>query len=1025
MADASKTLQWVVNQNSPDNQIRQDAEWQFSQAARENPSQMCFQLMVAAEDHSVVEHVRQSCLLHLRRMVPLFWSLGFSLFVGPPVDQALKSVVREKVLALATSSALSKIRSGSAYVIAQIAAVDYPDEWPSLLSDLYEQAVQFHDHVAVMGSLAVLNHLFDDLIGEDQFWDGGVGNELISYITQMLRSDLAPELKTSGLKLYLSVFNTLLSAETLGLAPRRALVLSHIVYISELLLLLLKELPHALEAPLLHLKSLVYQVFSRLLSNFSKHVPPAVKQDLLVAMAHDLIHSSAFFTDSCVSNGRELLAPDPLLSKSVTLHLCDLFDTLALLHHHVPISKSLPSDLFLPWVSSLVSCCVYPSESVEDYDANFNAFVTEVTGLASSATIRDSAHDLLADLSLPDASSVFDALKDAVYDDMHWSLAEARLFVLEGLCLNEDADIAGSAFLPLSFLSQLSALKDTSFPNCLVSARIILFLPRFMEKFSLRVLVNTFGVAQFNECFDLAFELPNVEENELIKAAALVSATSWNNVPGFHLNRLGVDTQRKIIDVAYLLIENSEEDTLPVLLEAISVAIDIDRNGLLHALVQDKYSVVEIIMLVSFKDPANVQLTIDSAECLLTMLADVLPEQYVLVCNKCVPYLLDVIKSNSVTNSLVEYSAALFLALELLGNVIGAAPQTSASQDALPQELFLYAFPVLKNLIMSTSDDQILQSAGEVFNNFLQTGSRWLIEYTDPESHDKGLDILLHISSKFLAPELSDSAAMNCGLIVMTLFEKFQAVLDQNFFYQLLQAAVKRLVLAKEVITIENLVMVFCKLVLNTSPEMVVDALTGIMIDTEQGRRDGLTLVMPIWFNSFEVTRGYEKIKQNILALGKIFSLGDGRVAELTVDGEPIPYEGDKIITRSMSKTMPQKYTQIKAPHKILKLLVSELEFQCLQPDPEDFESGEAGNGGDDDAWEDMGDIGVPTFDKLQSYVDSDDDEGGQVCDEGIKEMVIQFFKECISKNLGGFQSYYDLLSDEEKTIISENVIFD
>lgn len=223
--------------------------------------------------------------------------------------------------------------------------------------------------------------------------------------------------------------------------------------------------------------------------------------------------------------------------------------------------------------------------------------------------------------------------------------------------------------------------------------------------------------------------------------------------------------------------------------------------------------------------------------------------------------------------------------------------------------------------------------------------------------------------------------------------------------------------------------MVFCKLVLNASPENLINALTAVnvvMPDSQQ-QRNGLEAVLPIWFGSFEVTRGYEKIQQNILALGKLYSLNDSRLSSMIVDGDIIPYEGDMIITRSKSKTMPQKYTQIPAPVKILKLLANELGFQCQQPNAEDYQIENRGDDDDNgDDWEDLEDIGVPTYEKLKSYVDSDEEEedGAPVGDQTVKEMLVQFFKECISKNLGNFQQYYEALDEDEKKILTENVVF-
>lgn len=350
--------------------------------------------------------------------------------------------------------------------------------------------------------------------------------------------------------------------------------------------------------------------------------------------------------------------------------------------------------------------------------------------------------------------------------------------------------------------------------------------------------------------------------------------------------------------------------------------------------------------------------------------------------------------------------------MEVLGIIVKLSPG-----EELPQQVFEYSFPILTKILLASLDNQILQSGGEVFNELIKHGSKLFLGYHDPNTNEAGIEIMLKIVSKFLSPELSDSAANKCGSIVNSLVDQFQNYLLSEFLTQILQATVNRLILAKELATIENLIMVFCQLVLK-SPEEMINFLSNMQL---QGK-SGLAVILPIWFDSYEVTRGFEQIKQNTLALGRIFSLGDPRVEGLIVNGDIIPYQGDLIITRSMSKTMPDRYTQISAPLKILKLLVGELQFQCQQPDAEGYlpENAEDIGDDDDDGWEDMDDIGVPNYEKLKSYVDDEK----QDTDEGLKNLLIQFFRECTVKNLGNFQTYYEELSNEEKKTITENLVF-
>lgn len=1031
----NQVLRLVDEQNSPDNNIRTNAELLFNQLAAQNPSQVAYQLIESCGSPQIPLYVRQSCLLHLKRLVPKFWSMGFELFVGPPIDQELKRMIRSRLLELAASSEL-KIRSGSAYVIVQIAAADYPDEWPDLLDQLYARSVDFSNETAVVGSLAVLNDLFDDLITEDQFWEGGIGAKLISHICNILSQDsLSSAVKAAALKLYWTVFSTLLSAEATNLVERRKAVNHHIASFAELLYQLLQKLYKvSVSADSILLVELdyrckLYTTLSRLLNNFRKFVGPNLGHSILGTVLIDLSFGSKIFEVILVNAGDagSIEKTDDLNNpgKCIIDFLCELFLTLSFLQHGLVLQSTFSQGEFSTFVQNLISCTTIPEETVETYTSDYNTFVTDVTGLSSQSTVRDSIAEFLMDINDTDAAGIFEAIREnTVSAQLQWRTKESCLFLAESLFLNEDAELIGQNLPLSSYLSSLNELisvEQGPFNHALVIARIVLLLPRFFEKFRVKLDLNSFGVNEFTNTLAYASSKSSIEMFDLVRSAALVSCTLWKNIPGLTLSKIPNSAQIDIFETCVAILDDSDEDTLPVLLEAISVAIDIDHQYP-HLANNVETTVVDLIFKISFKDPANIQLTIDSADCLQTLLAGITMDQYLHVCQQLVPFILEIV-SRSLESVTVEYTPQLYLALELLGYIIGAAPSTPGQVDSFPPEIFTFTFPVLKDLILRTNDDQILQNGGEVFNNLLQKASKFFIEYVEPATNRSGLEVLLEVASKFLSPELSDSAAMNCGLIVISLFENFQSSLDGNFFFQLLQATVRRVVIAKEVVTIENLIMVFCKLVLNTSPEQLIDALTSVDIEG----KSGLELVLPIWFNSFEITRGFEKIKQNILALGKIFSLADDRVSNLIVNGDLIPYDGDLIITRSMAKTMPEKYTQIPAPLKIIKLLAGELGFQCQQPDPNDYLPDQEDNVSEDEdgEWEDMDDIGVPNYEKLKSYVDSDDENGGDdSTDQGIKDMLVQFFRECTAKNLGNFQYYYEMLSDDEKKIITENLVF-
>lgn len=1037
MAETNRLIRLVVDQNSPDNNARKAAELAFTEYVRENPSTAAFELIMTAtvpEDQIPID-VRQSCLLHLKRLVPKYWSLGFQLFVGPPIDQDLKAMIRQNLISLATSLPHSKIRAGSAYVIVQIAASDYPDEWPDLLSRLYELALKDNDPIAVQGGLTVLIDLFDDLITEDMFWEGGVGSQFLSHIGNLLSLEhLGSAVKITALNLYNTVYATLLSSEATALTDRKKAVIGHVQSFTALLQSLVQlsisntSLSTSLSLVEIQFRATLYKTLAYISGDFSKYIASELAQALLKSLVEDFVNISGAFnsllilreTAISVQKTEEYKNPELSMTNLVSY----LLDLLSILNNKLPLHEILPSEAFNMFVSSLTIYAQITSETLEDYELDYNKFVTDSTGLSGSVSIRDSILEFLSNLNGNDAMLIFDVV-NKIDNSSNWQLKEACCLISEGLFLNEKIAHLGKELSIPSFLSQYSLMATNStgpLSHPLLKARLFLLIPRLMERFQSQIAVGSYASVELKKILEFAKNKMDLEEGRLIASSALISVTLWKNIESLNFSSIDLSIQDLIFELSNSLVEDSDEDTLPVLLEAISAAIAIsDERAHAVSITGANYSVIELILKISFKDAANIQLIVDANECLELFLKDLSVENYLQVCEGSVPYLMQQI-SASLSKSPIEYTPELSLQLEMLCIIILKFPLEKSGQS-FPAKLFSFVFPDISKLILESYDDQILQKAGEVFNAVIQKAPELVINFGD--SRRSGTDILLEIASKFLSPDLSDSAAMNCGQTVISLFENFLKYLNDDFFFQLLQATVRRLAIAKSVVTVENLIMVFCKLVLNTSPELLIQALTSMVItDDSNNSKSGLEVVIPIWLDTFEVTRGFEKIKENVLALGKIYSMEDPRLSNLIVNGDLIPYDGDLIITRSMARSMPEQYTKIPVPQKIILLLAGELNFQGHQPDPDSFVTEQAEEGENGSDWEDLDDFGVSNYDKLKSYVTLDDDDEETSYDSGIKEILKQFFKECFSKNLGNFREHYENLSNEDKAHITENVIF-
>lgn len=1001
---AELLLKYVAEQASSDNNVRRNAELQFSRLASEDPSSTAYFLMDQASNQTGGIDVRQQCLLHLKQMVPKYWSMGFASFVGPPINPQLKQAIRSNLLELSTSIH-SKIRSGAAYVIVQIAAADYPDEWPDLMKLLFEMSGDYDHEPRIIGALTVFTDLFDDLITEDQFWEGGVGNQVGERILKLLTTNVGYETKSMAVKLYENVCQNFQSQEAFNSSDRKQYVIHHINQAFPILLQVLNF--NANDENQFVFKTNTYKVLRIYIESFDKKIDANLKSDLFNLSLTDFSHISTLYATHILDS--DTSSSDKSQVEMILGNLLkEILDTI----NAISSSVTLPPGCIENFNKSLLISATLPQDSVDNYKADINEYVTEITGLNLDSKVRQTIFDLLSEINQSDAKLIFEFVKNLSTNSPSLQL-EAQIYLFECIIQNE-ASFDTNAIDLLNNFSQLINCNS----NPLLIGRCFLMLPYFFEKFE-SVPANEFGVKALINMIKFATDYDS-EDFEIVKFSALVSITLYKNLLEFETcfdQSIKHVVQEQIFKLTYSMVEESDSDSLATLLDTVTAAIIIDPVQASKILVDSGVNVIDLIFKVSFKDSANIQLTISATECLQTLLEGISIENYIGSCERSLPFIYNIINNAIAKSNQVEYAPELYLSLELLSIIIKSVPQ-----GEIPDSIFQYTFPIIKTLILSTTDNQILQSAGEVFNNMLKRASTSFVNYSDPNGV-LGMNSLLEIVSKFLSPELSDSAAMNTGLIILTLTKQFQSYLGFDFLSQILVATANRLVIAKETITIENLIMVFCNLVLSSPEELINFLSNSIEVSMSNGQKlNALDAILPIWFNSFEVTRGYEKIKQNALALGKIFILGDSRVENLIVNGDIIPYDTDKIITRSMSNSLPDRFTQIPASLKILKLLIGELSFQNQQPNAEEYLPIDQ-NDEDDEGWEDLDSVGVPNFEKLQSFVD-DDGDNDKPSDDSLNQLLQTFFRECIAKNLGNFQRYYEMLSDDEKKVVTEYVAF-
>lgn len=430
------------------------------------------------------------------------------------------------------------------------------------------------------------------------------------------------------------------------------------------------------------------------------------------------------------------------------------------------------------------------------------------------------------------------------------------------------------------------------------------------------------------------------------------------------------------------------------------------------------------------------------------------------------------------------------LATELLSDLV------QYGSEPLPAGFVATTLPKLSRLLMTSTEGEVLRPGAEAVKYMLMHDHHQVFGWHD-ESGRSGLEVCLLIIDRLLGSSVEDNAASEVGGLAAELVEKAGPERLGPFLAQLLQAVATRLASAQAAPFIQSLILVFARLSLVGAHD-VVEFLSQIQIEGQSG----LQVVLGKWLENSINFAGYDEIRQkyahpllypspshpfhrslrtnqrrlltstnlSVIALSKLYSLNDPRIAQTQVKGDLIPNtatEG-RIMTRSRAKqsssssssfpksmpwcipqeeleshigpggaatsTDPDTYTVIPATLKILKVLIEELlsasgaqgaanaaaaavaEFADADLLSED------GEGGDDDGWEDDGDgtldlssLGVRH--DLMSFM-----EGSNIRqrDDETQAYLTEFFVTAARENVAGFQDWYALLTEDEKAKLNE-----
>ncbi|GMM57046.1 Kap114 protein [Maudiozyma humilis] len=1015
--------QLIVSAQSPDNAQREAAEAALLAACDANASDAFSQLVEVALDGSRELSSRQFALLSLRKLITLYWGPGFESYRNTSaVDQAGKAGVRSALIRLCLDDSLdAKVRNGASYCVVQVAAVDFPDQWPELLQEVYGAIASQHS----LSALGLLHEIYDDVISEEMFFEGGIGFETLSIISRLLEtgSNATTAAKVAAAKLFHACLLQMSTVDSHSSDKRRHFIQECIPRAIELLGSTLANVSSFAETAQVDLVAKVYESLVVIKNEFPRKMFP-----------QNTLHN---FKLQLFSDLEKLKTQYVVMLQNTDDSAMDTFNECGIF-----MVEFLSSLLDTPFttqeqaaiVDIAIPLCSLSTATVESWSGDFNEYVSKETGLQASYSIRDQMGEFLGSLDDKQVGVYFTIILQRIeaalssFNDAGSITLESIIYNLQCLLLN-DEEIEFSQTNEL--VQMMNVLLDLPTTNPLLRSRVMLVVPKILDKFmdsipNVKELVQVY-LARILESGSAA-----AADNELIRCSALISFmafTYFAELPSVLGAEGCSNAQTTVLHIVTKVMEDAEEDTFGLLMETLNQVISANIETTSAAILQQEFS---LVMNISSRDAANIQITVESQDCLEKLLESVTTSTYEAYIQMCLPTFINTIKGSQVTA--YKYSPLLSLILEFVTIFMKKKP----SDGPLPFQICDYLFEPLVDVLTVSTEDETLQLATDAFS--------YLIYNTEPSVIVPRLETIVRVLERMLSLEVSDSAAMNVGTLVVTVLTRFSAEI-QTLIPVILRAAVTRLIGAKNISTQQNLISLLCFLMCSNE-QQTVDFL--FQLQEESGDTELVAKVLSRWFESFEVVRGEKKIKENIVALTKLYLLADARLAPLHVNGDLIPYDGDLIITRSMAKSMPDRYTQVSPYAKIVKLFVTELGFQTRQPSNEDAvrsaevpshshhhshaEPESANTGDDDDDWEDVDD--ALDYDKLKEYIEDEDEDaaayGEDDADEitglgdipqGETQLLVDALKRFATTDANQFGAIYQGLSESEQQLLTQQLL--
>ncbi|XP_047964130.1 importin-9 [Salvia hispanica] len=918
--------QWLINclnaSLDPNHQIRNFAETSLNQASLQ-PGYGVALARVAA-NRELPFGLRQLAAVLLKQYIKKHWDEDEDDFENPAVASNEKASIRGLLLS-SLDDPNKKICTAVSVAVSTIAQYDWPDDWPELVPFLLSLISDQTKLNAVHGALRCLALLTSDM-------DDKMVPKIIPVLFPCLHTIVSSP----------QIYDKSLRSKAITIAYNCISIVGVMsgVYKTETTAFMLPMLQPWMEQFSLILQHPVpsedpddwstRMEVLKCLNQFIQNFPSILETHFVVIMGplwQTFVSSLKVYERSSIEgvedsyDGRYDSDGTEKSLESFVIQLFEFFLTVVGSPKFVKIIMNNVKEL----VYYTIGFLQMTEQQVHIWSVDANMYVADEDDNTYSCRVSGALllEEIITSCGMDGVDAVVDSIKRRISESQHqkdngitgwWRLREATLFALasvseELLQVEVTSPEVGSLLEKILTDDMATGVHDYPFLHARLFssvAKLSSVMNNQVTEHFLYAAIKTIGM-----------DVPPAVKVGACRALSQLLPDSSKGIFQSH----ALDLLSSLVD----LLKNATDETMHLVLETLQAAIKAGHE--ISASIEPVISPIILNMWASYvSDPF---IGIDALEVLEAIKNS--PGCIHPLVSRILPYVGPIL-----SNPQQQPEGLVAGSLDLVTMLVKNAPID------VVKAAYQVSFESVVSIVLQTNDHSEMQNATQCLAALVAGGKQDMLAWCgDPGFIMKSL---LDVVSRLLDPDLESSGSLFVGSYILQLILHLPTQMAHHI-RDLVIALVRRMQSSQLAGLKSSLLLIFARLVHMSAPhvEQFIDLLVSV---PAEGHRNSFVYLMCEWTKQQGEVQGSYQIKVTTTALALLLLTRHTELGNVNVQGYLIKSQAG-ITTRSRSKVVPDQWTVMPLPAKILALLADAiLEVQeQVDGDDEDSDWEEAQNG--------------------------------------------------------------------------------